>query len=262
MSRNERVNRILELVAKRGSLDVESAAKTLGVSVATVRRDFDELASRQLVTRTHGGIDAVGKAYDLPIRYRTAKDSRGKLRIAKTAAAMVQRGNRIGLNGGTTTTELGRELAQAHRLIAEDGDIGLTVVTNAVNIATEMVIRQHIKIVVTGGIARPQSYELIGDYAAPVLEGLALDIAFIGVNGIDAEIGATADHEGEARIDWLIAAAAKKVVVVTTADKVGNQAFARICKPGQVDVLITDKEIDPVLRKALEAEGIEVIISE
>jgi DeoR family transcriptional regulator of aga operon len=262
MSRNERVNRILELVAKRGSLDVDSAAKTLGVSVATVRRDFDELASRQLVTRTHGGIDAVGKAYDLPIRYRTAKDSRGKLRIAKTAAAMVQRGNRIGLNGGTTTTELGRELAQAHRLIAEDGDIGLTVVTNAVNIATEMVIRQHIKIVVTGGIARPQSYELIGDYAAPVLEGLALDIAFIGVNGIDAEIGATADHEGEARIDWLIAAAAKKVVVVTTADKVGNQAFARICKPGQVDVLITDKEIDPELRKALEAEGIEVIISE
>lgn len=262
MSRNERANRILELVAKRGSLEVDSTSKVLGVSVATVRRDFDELTSRQLVTRTHGGIDAVGKAYDLPIRYKTAKDSRGKLRIAKVAAAMVQRGNRIGLNGGTTTTELGRELSAAHRLIGEDGDIGLTVVTNAVNIAAEMVIRQHIKIVVTGGVARPQSYELIGDYAESVLEGLALDIAFLGVNGIDAEIGATANHEGEAKIDRMIAERAKIVVVVTTADKIGIQAFARICKPNQVDVLITDEQIDPELRRALEDQGVDVVVCE
>ena len=104
MARNERLNRILEFVAKKSSLDVETAAKLLSVSAATVRRDFDELADRQLVTRTHGGINAVGKAYELPIRYRTAKDSRGKARIARAAAELVQKDFRIGLNGGTTTT--------------------------------------------------------------------------------------------------------------------------------------------------------------
>lgn len=260
MSRNDRVNRILELVAKRDSLDVDTAAKLLNVSPATARRDFDELAARQLVIRTHGGINAVGKAYDLPIRYKTAKDSRGKLRIAKAAATLVQKGYRIGMNGGTTTTELARELINSSKLFADEGDIGLTVVTNAVNIATEMVIRPHIKIVVTGGIARPQSYELIGDYASSVLEGLVLDIAFIGVNGVDPEIGATANHEGEAKIDQLIADAAKKVIVVTTAEKIGQQAFARIYKPSQIDAIMTDEPIDPEVRKRFEDQGVEVIV--
>lgn len=262
MSRNERANRILEIVAKRGTLDVESAAKLIGVSVATIRRDFDELASKQHVTRTHGGISSFGGAYDLPIRYRTAKDSKGKQRIARVAAAMVHRGDRIGINGGTTTTELGRELSQMARLHAEDGDIGLTVVTNAVNIATEMVIRPHIKIVVTGGVARPQSYELIGDFAAGVLEGLVLDYAFIGVNGVDPFVGATANHEGEALIDRLIAEAAKKVVVLATSDKFQVQAFARILKANRIDILITDEAPDPEMSQAFEDQGVEVIVCE
>ena len=260
MSRNDRANKILEIVAKRGTLDVATVAKLMGVSAATIRRDFDELANHQHVTRTHGGVNAVGKAYDLPIRYRTVKDSRGKHRIAKVAAAMIHRGDRIGMNGGTTTTELGRELSRAHRLFAENGDIGLTVVTNAVNIATEMVIRPHIKIVVTGGVARPQSYELIGDFAAALLEGLVLDVAFIGVDGVDSVVGATANHEGEAVVDRLIADAAKKVVVLATLDKLGQQAFARILKPDKISTLLTDEPVEPDMRKAFEDQGVEVVV--
>lgn len=260
MSRNERINRILELVSKRGALDVETASTALKVSLATIRRDFDELSNRQLVHRTHGGIQAIGAAYDLPIRYKTAKEDRGKQRVARVAAAMVERGYRIGLNGGTTTTELARDLATSAKLHVPDGDVGLTVVTNAINIATEMVIRPHIKIVVTGGVARPQSYELIGDFAASVLDGLVLDIAFLGVNGVDPVTGATANHEGEAKIDQLIADAAKKVVVITTADKIGHQAFARICKPSQIDVIMTDEEPAPEIRKQFEEQGVELIV--
>ena len=260
MSRNERANRILELVAKSGHLDVEAAAKQLKVSLATVRRDFDELASRQLVTRTHGGIQAVASAYDLPLRYKTAKDSKQKQRIAKAAAALVQRGDRIGLNGGTTTTEIGRELIGAQRLISGDGDVGLTVVTNAVNIATEMVVRPYIKIVVTGGVARPQSFELIGESAAHALDGLVLDIAFIGVNALDIEHGATANHEGEAKVGGLIAKAAKRVVVVSASEKLGNAAFARICKISEVDTLITDNKLTAALKKQFEDQGVEVIV--
>jgi DeoR family transcriptional regulator of aga operon len=71
ISRNERANQILELVAKNSSIDVETAADALKVSLATIRRDFDDLSNRQLVHRTHGGIQAIGASYDLPIRYKT-----------------------------------------------------------------------------------------------------------------------------------------------------------------------------------------------
>ncbi len=260
MPRNERLNRILEAVAKRGALDVDAAAKLLGVSAATVRRDFDELAVRQLVTRTHGGINAVGKAYELPMRYRTAKDSRGKARIAKAAAAMVQKDFRIGLNGGTTTTALARELTLDSRLRADEGEVGLTVVTNAVNIATEMVIKPYIKIVVTGGIARPQSYELIGSYAENVMDGLSLDIAFLGVNAVDVEIGATANHESEAHIGSLMAKAAKRTIILTTSDKVGKQAFARICRPGEISAIMVDEKLEKSIEKGFKDAGIEVIV--
>jgi DeoR family transcriptional regulator, aga operon transcriptional repressor len=260
ITRNERANRILELVAKHGSLEVDAAAEALKVSLATIRRDFDELSNRQLVHRTHGGIQAIGASYDLPLRYKTAKESKGKARIAKVAAGLVERGARIGLNGGTTTTELARELARSSKFVPHESDIGLTVVTNAVNIATEMVIRPNIKIVVTGGVARPQSYELTGEYASAVLDGLVLDIALLGVNGVDPVNGATANHEGEARVDQMIADAAKEVVIVTTASKIGETGFARFCKPSQISKIITDDDIDPKLRKAFEEQGVEIIV--
>jgi DeoR family transcriptional regulator of aga operon len=260
MNRNERINHILDLVAKSGSLDVESTVKTLQVSAATIRRDFDELAKKQLVNRTHGGIQAIGAAYGLPIRYKTARDDRGKTRIAQAAARMVPEGAVIGLNGGTTTTELARALATSPQFSSKDNKRTLTIVTNAVNIAAELVIRPQIKVVVTGGVARPQSYELIGDYATQVMEGLVLDIAFLGVNGFDPVVGATANHEGEAKVDQLIAESAKKVVVVSTANKVGHQAFARFAKPEQVDTLITDQPLSIDLATAFAEKGVEVIV--
>lgn len=260
MTRNERINRILEMVGKTGALDVEECATKLEVSEATIRRDFEELAKRQLVTRIHGGIQAIGAAYGLPLRYKTAREDQGKVRIAKAAAKMVTRGSVIGLNGGTTTTELARELGISPQLQDDTGERTLTIVTNAVNIASELVIRSNIKIVVTGGVARPHSYELIGDYAQPVLDGLVIDTAFLGVNGFDPKVGATANHEGEARIGQLIAEAAKKIIIVSTADKVGHQAFARFCKPEQVDTLLTDRELDPDTSAQLADKGVNVVV--
>ena len=113
-------------------------------------------------------------------------------------------------------------------------------VTNALNIATELAVRQHIKIVTTGGVARPQSYELTGPLATGVLEQVTLDLAILGVDAIDAAAGATAHHEGEASINRLMARQASKVVIVADSSKVGRRAFARICAAAEIDVLVTD----------------------
>ena len=243
MSRYRRWNELLELLATRGQLQVEDAAKALNVSAATIRRDFDELASQQMLTRIRGGAVAEGVNYDLPLRYKTERHPSEKQRIGALAASMVRAGQVVGLNGGTTTTEVARALATRSDLGSAGPSPTLTVVTNALNIATELAIRQHIKIVTTGGVARPQSYELTGPLATGVLEQVTLDVAILGVDGIDAVAGATAHHEGEASINRLMGRQARQVIIVADSSKVGQRAFARICTPAEIDVLVTDTGI-------------------
>ena len=259
MSRYRRWNDLLELLAAAGQLQIEDAAKALNVSAATIRRDFDELASQQMLTRIRGGAVAQAVNYDLPLRYKSERHPSEKQRIGVLAAGMVRAGQIVGLNGGTTTTEVARALATRSDFSRGGAEPAVTVVTNALNIATELAVRQHIKIVTTGGVARPQSYELTGPLATCVLEQVALDVAILGVDGIDAVAGATAHHEGEASINQLMARQARKVVIVADSSKVGGRAFARICGLADIDVLVTDTGIAPVDMVVLQEAGVEVV---
>ena len=260
VSRYRRWNELLELLGSAGQLQVEDAAKALGVSAATVRRDFDELANQQMLTRIRGGAVAQGVT-DLPLRYKSERHPSEKQRIAAVAAGMVRPGQVAGLNGGTTTTEVARALAIRPDLTSGTPEPALTVVTNALNIATELAVRQHIKIVTTGGVARPQSYELTGPLATGVLERVALDLAILGVDAIDAEAGATAHHEGEASINQLMARQASRVVIVADSSKVGRRAFARICTAREIDVLVTDAGIAHEDVARLREAGVDVVIA-
>jgi len=263
VSRYRRWNDLLELLATAGQLQVEEAAEALNVSAATIRRDFDELASQQMLTRIRGGAVAQAVNYDLPLRYKSERRPSEKQRIGELAASMVRAGQVVGLNGGTTTTEVARALATRPDLLPSDGSVGsgpaITVVTNALNIATELAVRQHIKIVATGGVARPQSYELTGPLATGILEQITLDVAILGVDAIDATAGATAHHEGEASINQLMGRQARKVIIVADSSKVGRRAFARICRLTDINVLVTDTQIADNDLVELKAAGIDVV---
>ena len=212
-----------------------------------------------MLTRIRGGAVAEGVNYDLPLRYKTERHPSEKQRIGALAASMVRAGQVAGLNGGTTATEVARALATRSDLGSAGLSPTLTVVTNALNIATELAIRQHIKIVTTGGVARPQSYELTGPLATGVLEQVTLDVAFLGVDGIDAVAGATAHHEGEASINRLMGRQARQVIIVADSSKVGQRAFARICTPAEIDVLVTDAGIAAEDAARLQAAGVNVV---
>jgi DeoR family transcriptional regulator, aga operon transcriptional repressor len=259
VSRYRRWNELLELLATAGQLQVEDAAKALNVSPATIRRDFDELARQQMLTRIRGGAVAQGVNYDLPLRYKSERHPSEKHRIGAVAASMIMPGQVAGLNGGTTTTEVARALATRSDLASPAPSHAVTVVTNALNIATELAVRQHIKIVATGGVARPQSYELIGPLATGVLEQVTLDVAVLGVDGIDAVAGATAHHEGEASTNRLMSRQASKVIIVADSSKVGRRAFARICVPSEIDVLVTDTGIAADDKSRLKDAGVDVV---
>jgi len=261
VSRQARLTQILDIVVERGAVDVEEVAKQLHVSAATVRRDFDTLAKRQLLSRTHGGAIATGSSIGLPLTYKMAKEDEVKQAIAQEAVKLVERYQVIGINGGTTTTEVARALAASPKFAPVDElQPALTVVTNAVNIASELTVRHQIKIMVTGGVARPHSYELTGPFAEEVLKEVNIDIAFLGVEALDPVRGAAARHEDEARVNRQIAARAQKIVVVTDSTKFTKSAFASIRPIAEIDILITDKGISKENINALMDAGVEVVI--
>ncbi|MFE1795359.1 DeoR/GlpR family DNA-binding transcription regulator [Streptomyces sp. NPDC059517] len=257
MSRDARWQALLELLVERGRLDVEEAAADLAVSAATIRRDFDQLAEQQMLVRTRGGAVVHGVSYELPLRYKTARRASEKQRIAKAVADLVAPGEVVGLTGGTTTTEVARALA-VHSDLAT-GSPALTVVTNALNIAGELVVRPQFKIVLTGGVARPQSYELVGPLADGVLGQISLDVAVLGVVAFDVTHGAAATDEAEAAINRLLCERAERVIVAADSSKLGQRAFARICPAASVDTLVTDAAVDQETVDRFEEAGVGVI---
>jgi len=263
VKRQSRLNAILDLLVRQGALEVDEAALTLQVSSATIRRDFDLLAEQQLLNRTHGGAVATGGSFKSPLTYKIVSQEDAKKRIANVAAQMVERQQVVGLNGGTTTTEIARVLAKSPTFAA--GTLGeppsLTIVTNALNIATELTVRHHIKIVVTGGVARPQSYELTGPYAEQVLNDVSIDIAFVGVEGLNPNVGATASHEDEARVNRQIAARATRVIIVADSSKFERSAFAMIRTREEIDTIITDAGISEKTVNILESAGVKIVIA-
>jgi len=240
---------ILERLADGGPVGVSELAKEFGVATATIRRDLALLEEQRLLVRTHGGAVTQAVSYELPLRYKGVRHADEKRRIARHAAALVREGMAIGLTGGTTTTEVARALVDRQRL---------TVVTNALNIAAELAVRPNLKLVVTGGVARSNSYELSGPMTEASLMTLNLDLTFVGVDGISTKAGCTTHQDVEAHSNGAMIRRSSHVVVVADSSKIGRVAFARICELSEVDELVTDSGAHPEVVRELEAAGLRV----
>jgi DeoR family transcriptional regulator of aga operon len=260
VDRYQRIAALLEMLAKNGKVEVEQAVAALGASAATIRRDLVYLDEQRLARRTHGGAIANSGSFDLPLRFKTGRALAEKQRIGAAAAALAPVGGIVGINGGSTTLEVARGLAARADLVSTEGaGRALTIVTNAVNVAGELLVRPQFKVVVTGGVVRAHSYELFGPLAERSLESLSVELVFLGVDGFDAAFGASAHSEAEASTNSMLALAAAKVVVVCDASKVGRRAFAQICPPTKVDTLVTDTGVAPQVAAQLKSLGIKVI---
>ena len=259
MKRHERMNALLELLGEHGRIDVGEAATALEVSAATMRRDMDALAEQQLLTRTRGGAVLSSVTYDLPIRYKRGHHADEKRAVAEAAAKLVGQGDVVGLSGGTTTTEIARALATRPEFAEAGRQPQLTIVTNSLNIANELAVRPQIKIVVTGGVAHSRSFELSGPFSELVLQQIAVDIAFIGANGIDPGTGATVHDEAEARINRLMAERAARAIVVADSSKLGVRCFARVGGGEVFGTLLTDGGLPDSARAEFAEHGIRVV---
>lgn len=249
MRKAERLSAILDRVADSGNVDVVQLAESLGVSGATVRRDLQSLSASGLLVRTHGGAVANDVGDELPVRMKAARRQGEKRRIGRAAAALIPEGAVVGMSGGSTALELARELRTRR---------GITVVTNALDIAVELAGHTGIRLVVIGGIVR-HSLELVGPAAESMLSNYHLDVAFIGVDGLTVEDGCTTYDEMEAQTDLAFLRRARHNVVIADSSKIGKVTFARIAALAEVGEVVTDRGADPAQLEALRAAGVTVV---
>jgi DeoR family transcriptional regulator, aga operon transcriptional repressor len=247
MRREDRLGIILRQLNETGSVGVVELARDLSLSQASVRRDLHLLEQQQLLTRTHGGAVASGVLYELPMRYRGGQRYDAKRAIARHAARLISADVKsVGINGGSTTTEVARALA---------GRQGLRVVTSALNIASELAVRANIELVVCGGSARSESYELVGPLAELTLSNINVDVAIVGVDGVSITAGFTTQNEMEAQTNRVLLRTAGRVIVVADSSKIDKRGFAKISDIAAASDVVTDSDADAEHVEAIERLG-------
>ncbi|AXC14636.1 Transcriptional regulator of rhamnose utilization, DeoR family [Acidisarcina polymorpha] len=255
---DQRAKEILRLLLQQGKTSIEELSGTFGTSSASVRRDLVRLEERGLVHRTHGGAMLAEQAVYEPFRFdasfqvREDRFAQEKQRIAQAAAGIVQEGETIGLNAGTTATQIARCLRQRSNL---------RIVTNAVNIGMELSSSAGLTTHLTGGTMRwAGAFSLIGPAAIESLNNLVMDRLFLGVCGVDAMRGATAIEPDEAAVFRVMTRQAKQVVVVADSSKVGMASPAVICSAGAIHMLITDDGASEEALAAFTRLGVQVMV--
>ncbi len=250
-----RGEKILRILQKSGNVSVEDLCRLLSVSIATVRRDLQELEDRGMLRRTHGGAVTVEPLlyeafrHDSSFREQMDKHANEKRRIALAAADLIQDGDTISLTAGTTTTEVTRSIR--HRS-------GITVVTNTVNVAMELSQRHDLEVLVTGGQLRGNWFSLVGPIARQMIEQVVVDKMFIGVNGIHAQKGLTCLNCDEAGTNRAMVDQAKQRIVVADHTKLGEVTRHRICGIEKIDLLITDTGASDAAIAQFVSRGLEV----
>jgi len=249
---DERRQHILTLIQNEGRALVGELSRNLGISQITIRKDLEYLQSKGLVKRTHGGALRIQASalFDPSLQEKQKQHSQEKQRIAIAAAKMVEEGQCVMLDSGTTTAAIAHELRRFSQL---------TVITNAVNIAAELA-STNLEVILIGGSLRKNSFSLVGPLAEDVLEEMHADILFLGVDGFDPEVGLTTPDFLESRVNRAMVKAARRVVAVCDSTKFNRRSLSRIVPPSAIHIVITDRNLAQGTVETLRAQNIEVVL--
>jgi len=248
----ERRQHMLATINRDGRVLVSELSDALGISRITIRKDLAYLEERGLLQRTHGGALAPrsGALLDPTLTEKAQQRLQEKQRIAEAAVKLVNEGACVIFDSGSTTTMIARALRNFSNL---------TIITNAVNIASELT-NTTFEVMLTGGMLRRNSYSLVGPQAEDTLRDIHADILFLGVDGFDPEIGITTPNVLESRVNRAMVQASRKVVAVCDSTKFSRRSLALIVPPSAVHTVITDRGISSHDEDALRNAGIEVVV--
>jgi DeoR/GlpR family transcriptional regulator of sugar metabolism len=252
----ERHTRLKELIARRGMCDLKSLSAELEVSHSTIRRDLEVLEAEGLVKQTHGGViwvsekSAAGGASPYAFDQRKNYQIEAKRQIARAARELVQPGETVLIDGGTTTFFLAEELAGR----------SLQLVTNSLPIANLFLNEDDVELILTGGLMYPRYGVLLGPGAENMLAAIHTKTLFLSVAGV---------HEGMLYNQNLLLVQSERrmmeqsqqVVLLADATKFGQQALARLGKLDEVDIVVTDEALSEPHREQIRAAGCQLVIA-
>ncbi|MER7072491.1 DeoR/GlpR family DNA-binding transcription regulator [Terrabacter sp. NPDC000476] len=247
----ERQQRIIAVARRDGRVEVTALADTLGVAAETVRRDLTALERRGSLRRVHGGAIPVERLEVEPsLATRSGRLADVKRRIAARALDELPSGGSIILDSGSTA------LAVAELL---PPDLDLTVLTNSLAAATVLASHPGISLYLLGGRVRGTTGAAVGDWATGPLADVTVDVAFLGTNGLSVARGLTTPDQSEALVKRAMVGAARKCVVLTDSSKTGDAHLHRFAQVADVDVVITDTDVDDDVAAEIRAAGPEVV---
>lgn len=252
MLAEERRRKVLQLVEREGRVVVKDLARRFSTSLITVRKDLEYLHQQGRIERAHGGalpIDAAALR-DPTLREKERLHRKEKLRIAAAAARLVRPGHVIILDSGTTSTAVARATKNIRNL---------TVITNAVNIAAELV-GTDVEVILTGGALRRNSFSLVGPLAEESLRYVTADLLFLAVDGFDLEYGLTTPNLLEAKVNRVMIENAKTTIVVCDFSKFGRRSLSMIAPTSAVHHTITDSKVSQKYLRGLREAGVKVTV--
>lgn len=251
MSDTDRHRQILEWARAAGSVEVDDLARRLSVTPQTIRKDLNELARRAMLSRVHGGAVVTSGVDNIDYAARRAVATGAKAAIGAAAAALVPNGASLFVNIGTTTEAVAAHLV-AHR--------ELMVISNNLNVVDQLDGRPGVEVVVVGGQVRRGDRAVVGALAMQFIATFKVDLAIIGASAIDPDDGSLLDFSvDEVQVTQTIVRNARRVILVADASKVGRAAPVRIGRLDMVDWLVTDRLLDPGLRRLCEEQGVTLV---
>ena len=230
MFAEERRNRIIQLIKSGNPVKVIELSILFTVSEATIRRDLQELENLGLLQRTHGGAVSPQLDSELSFHDREVFYLNEKRQIALAAASMVQDGETILLDAGTTTREIARALCGRR----------LTVATNSMDVAFVFAEEPDIEVILLGGTWRKSINSLVGPLTNTMLKLFCFDKAFVAANSVDSRLGASTHNLAEAETKGLMLQSARQAILVVDHSKFEQKTFCRICNLSELSLLITD----------------------
>jgi DeoR/GlpR family transcriptional regulator of sugar metabolism len=248
---SQRRQAILRKLTAHGEVGFADLAEEFGVSEMTIRRDLETLEAEGLTRRVRGGaISVVSRSYEPPFAIRATTEQDAKTAIGRSAAGLINDGDTIIIDVGTTTLELARALHGRH---------GLTVVTASLPVAIELGTDPDIRVVVTGGQVRHGELSLTGGMAEDAFTTMNCDLAFIGVAGVCAVPGLTEYNPDDARVKRAAIRAARRVIVLADRSKLGRTAFSTVAPLSAADVVVTDAPSGHPVVQEITAIGVDIV---
>lgn len=251
MTGEERRQQLSEVLARRGFADLSLLVTELGVSESTIRRDLSQLEDEGIVRRTHGGAVFVSERISaLNYAARESAAAAEKQAIGQAAARLIQDGETVLLDGGTTTFQIARNLLMR----------SLQVVTNSLPIANLLGAASGIELIVIGGYIYPRTGVALGPLAQQELTSLHVNRAFMGVAGITEE-GLYNANVLMVETELQMMQSAEEIVIVADHSKFGRRALARLCGWDHVDQVVSDESLDPRWQQVVRAAGAQMVLA-